>query len=80
LNSVKTFYSLLGKVLGLAIVGSEAYAQSNAGGASSLLQPENLAALIAEVEGVLAPAAAAPAVAPSAVTTAVSSSAAGAAI
>lgn len=53
---LQTFYSILGKTLALAIVGAEAYAQAHAGGTSSLLEPQNLAALIAEVEGVLVPA------------------------
>jgi hypothetical protein len=52
---MKTFYSILGKTLALAILGAEAYAQANAGGVPSLLEPENLATLIAEAEGVLAP-------------------------
>ena len=51
---LQVFYSILGKALGLAIVGAEAYAQANAGGVPSLLQPQNLAMLIAEVEGVIA--------------------------
>jgi hypothetical protein len=50
---LQTFYSILGKALGLAIIGAEAYSAANSGGTSSLLQPENLATLIQEVEGVL---------------------------
>lgn len=60
MNKLTLFYSILGKTLALAIVGAEAYAQANAGGTSSLLQPGNLATLIGEVEGVLAPAPAIP--------------------
>jgi hypothetical protein len=58
---LQTFYSILGKTLGLVIVGAEAYAQAKTGGGSSLLQPANLATLIGEVENVLVPAPAAPA-------------------
>jgi hypothetical protein len=58
-TNMQMFYSILGKTLALAIVGAAAYSQANAGGASSLLQPQNLATLIAEVEAVLAPAQAA---------------------
>jgi hypothetical protein len=61
-TKLQLFYSILGKTLALTIVGAEAYSQANAGGTSSLLQPQNLATLIGEVEGVLAPAPAAPAV------------------
>lgn len=48
-----TFYSILGKVLGLAIVGASAYSESQTLGATSLLQPQNLAALIQETENVI---------------------------
>lgn len=50
-----SFFSFLGKAMALTIVGAGAYGAAKQSGASTLLQPENLAALLSEVEGVLHP-------------------------
>lgn len=50
-----SFFSFLGKTLALTIVGAEAFGVAKSAGASTLLQPENLAALLSEVEGILKP-------------------------
>ena len=59
-SKLQTFYSILGKALGLAIIGAEAYGQSQTASASSLLQPQYLATLISETEGVIMAAPATP--------------------
>lgn len=51
---MNNFYSLLGKTLGLTIIGLEALGAAEANGAGSLLQPGNLVALITAVETTLA--------------------------
>lgn len=52
--SMQSFFSILGKVLGVAVVAEGAYGQAQTAGASSLLKPQNLANLIAGVQAAVA--------------------------
>ena len=52
---MKNFYVFLGRSLALLAVADQAYAQTGVAGPASLLQPQNFAALLMEVESVFAP-------------------------